>query len=763
MKPVGDGRKARDYTHGFKALANSSVSCKVYTFLLMVKRRRRKAFMSVEVSGEIPFRPPIFAYAGVVRDFAVREIILQKSRLFLWFPVFLSLGIALYFSLPAEPPMILGLAAFAFALAGLIVSAGEKRVFMLAVFLAASGFASAQLRTYSVYTPILEKEIGARLVHGRIEVIEGMEDGAGSRLLLSGVQIEKMTPEETPVRVRLSVRSDEGLQVGQRIRALAGLGPPSPPLQPGAFDFQRYMFFQRIGALGFAYKQPQVIGEPSVRQNFIERIRVAIDRRIEAHLPYPEAAVAMALTTGRRAAISEEANDAITAAGLAHILSISGLHIGIVSGIVFFLSRLLMVCIPGFGLRQPVKKYAAILAFMAAAFYTLLAGATIPTQRSLIMVGIALFAIIVDRSPLSIRLVAFAAFAVLLFAPESLMSASFQMSFAAVAGLVMVFDYLRPWMSAWHRQAGLTKRAALYLLSVSLTTVIATVATAPFTIFHFQQFQIYGVIANALAVPLSAFVIMPAAVLALVLMPFGLEQWPLVAMGAGVDAMIDISVWVAALPYALVKIPAPPPAALPCFMAGIMLLFLVKGVLRYAAVVPLIACILMIAAWRQPDIVVAPGFDLAGVRAEDGSLYVSSLRREKFVREKWESNYGLQEGSALAWPKEGQAGPLNCDEAACRAEINGKRVSFLKNPGVVEEECRWAALALSFNPVNKRDCGVPVIDKFTVLDEGAQAVWLGDAITIQNAEKIRGVRPWSSGNETFSGRSASGSRAGPGF
>lgn len=728
----------------------------------MVRRRRRKAFMSAEVSGEIPLRTPIAVYAGMAREFIAPELVRQKPRLFLWFPVFLSLGIALYFSLPAEPPMILGLAAFALSLAGLVVSEGEKRVFMLAVFLAATGFAASQLRTYSVYTPILEKEIGARLVSGRIEVIEGMEDGAGSRLLLSGVQVEKMAPEDTPVRVRVSVRKDEGLQVGQRVRVLAGLGPPSPPLQPGAFDFQRYMFFQQIGALGFAYKQPDVIGEPSVRQNFIERIRVAIDRRIEAYLPYPEAAVAMALTTGRRAAISEEANDAMTAAGLAHILSISGLHIGIVSGIVFFLSRLLMVCIPGFGVRRPVKKYAAVLAFMAAAFYTLLAGATIPTQRSLIMVGIALFAIIVDRSPLSIRLVAFAAFAVLLAAPESLMSASFQMSFAAVAGLVMVFDYLRPWMSAWHRQAGVTKRAALYLLSVSLTTVIATVATAPFTIFHFQQFQIYGVIANALAVPLSAFVIMPAAVMALVLMPFGLEHWPLLAMGAGVDAMIDISVWVAALPHALVKIPAPPPAALPCFMAGMFLLFLVKGVFRYAALMPIMACVVMVAAWRQPDIVIAPGFELAAVKAED-NLYVSSLRREEFIREKWESNYGMQEGTALAWPKEGQAGPLHCDEAACRAEIHGRRVSFLKNPGVIEEECHWAALVLSFSPVKKYGCAALVIDKFTALDSGTQAVWLGDAVTIQNDEEIRGNRPWSSGNKNFSGRSASGSRAGPGF
>lgn len=728
----------------------------------MVRRRRRKAFMSVEVSGEIPFRTPVSVYAGMARDFVARELILQKPRLFLWFPVFLSLGIALYFSLPAEPPVILGMAAFVVSLAALVITA-ERRVLMLAIFLAATGFAAAQVRTYLVYTPILKKETGAKLVSGTIEMIESMEDGKGSRIVLSRVQIEKMEPSETPVRVRLSVRKDEGLQVGQRIRVLAGLGPPSPPVAPGAFDFQRHMYFQRIGALGFAFKPPQVIGESARRDDLIERIRVSIDRRIAAKLSYPEAAVAEALITGRRAAISEETNDAITAAGLAHILSISGLHISFVTGIIFFITRLVMVLIPGFALRYPVKKYAAGIAFAGAVFYTLLAGATVPTQRSLIMVGIALLAVVMDRSPISIRLVAFAALAVLIVAPESLVSASFQMSFAAVAALVAGFDYLRPWLTNWYRNAGFLKKAALYVLGTCLTTVIATVATAPFTVFHFQQFAVYGLIGNALAVPLSAFVIMPAAVLALVLMPFGLEHVPLVLMGWGVDAMIDISVWVAALPHAMVKIPAPPAEALPCFAAGALLLFLIRGRARYAALGLLFVSAVSILSYRQPDIIVAPEFELAAVKEPGRALYVSTLRRGEFVREKWESSYGFQEGEALGWPEEGQDGPLNCDEAACRVEIDGQRVSFLKGPGAIAEECHWASVVLSFNPVKDYWCGARVIDKFDVLDHGAHAVWLDQSIKITNAEEMRGVRPWSSGNESFSGRIASDSRAGPGF
>jgi competence protein ComEC len=717
--------------------------------------------MSVEVSGEITVRSPLWGYLRMARDFAVRETALQKSRLFLWFPVFLSFGIAVYFVLPAEPPLTLGLAALTMALAALILAQGQSRVFWLTVFLIASGFACAQVRTHFVHTPILEKDIGAAVVSGRIETIEDAEDGKGSRLVLSRVQIEDLTPDETPVKIRLSVRADEGLQIGQRIRVLAGLGPPSPPVAPGAFDFQRYMYFQRIGALGFAFKKPDIIGGAS-SESPIERVRVAIDRRIAAALPFPEAAIASALTTGRRAAISDEANDAITAAGLAHILSISGLHIGLVSGIIFFVTRLLMVCIPGLALRAPVKKYAAVLAFIGAAFYTLLAGASIPAQRSLIMVGIALFAIIVDRSPISMRLVAFAAFAVLLVAPESLISASFQMSFAAVAGLVMVFDYLREPLAGFYRNAGFVRKAALYVLGICLTTVIATVATAPFTIFHFQQLAIYGVIGNALAVPLSAFVIMPAAVLAAVLMPFGLEFWPLQVMGSGITGMIDISEWVAAMPHALLKIPAPQPEALPCFAAAILFVFLIKGYGRLVALIPLGAVVLLVAAHRQPDILVSPRFEIASLKDPSGSLYVSSMRKEKFVREKWESLYGLHPDTALAWPREGGEGILHCDEQACRAEVRGKRASFLKTPSVSAEECAWADIVLSFDPV-KTSCGVPVIDKFDAIDNGAYAVWLGDSVVIQDAEVQRGKRPWSSANKIFNDRSASGSRAGPGF
>lgn len=714
------------------------------------------------VSEEIGLRTGWLEKFRPSADFLAREAALQKPRLFLWFPVFLSFGIAAYFSLRAEPPVILTVAAVLIAMALFYLAGARHRTPCFLALLVVTGFAAAQARTHLIYTPILKKEISPVMVGGRIELIEEMEGGKGSRVVLRDVQIEGLGPEDTPRKIRLSVRKDDGLLAGQRIRLLAGIGPPSPPLNPGGFDFQRYMFFQGIGGLGFAFNAPEIIGDADASGDFIEDVRVAIDRRIAASMPHPEAAVAMALITGRRAAISDEANDAISAAGLAHILSISGLHIGLVSGIIFFVARLLMVCIPGFALRFPAKKYAAVFAFAGAAFYTMLAGATVPTQRSLIMIGIALFAVIVDRSPLSIRLVAFAALMVLLVSPESLTTASFQMSFGAVAALVVVFDWLRPWLSAQYRAAGMVKKAALYFIGVCLTTIIATLATAPLTAFHFQQLAIYGVVGNGLAVPLSSFVIMPAAVLGVLAMPLGLEHWPLTAMEWGVKGMIDISYWVAGLPHALVKIPAPPGIVLPLFVLGIVCLFLWRGRLRCAALLPVMAA--MVIAWNhQPaDILVSPRFDIVAVKDSSG-FYVSSLRKEKFIREKWESLYGLVKDESQGWPKEGGIGPLRCDEAACRAELHGQHVSFLRNPSALAEECVWADVILSFDPVKTERCNVPVIDKFDAIDNGAYGVWLGPQIKITSAQEARGSRPWSGAALISNDKSASGSPAGPGF
>lgn len=678
----------------------------------------------------------------------VEECALQRERLFLWAPVSLACGIGLYFALPAEPPFWPGIAAVLAGMFFLVLcrkNPGMSASLFLLVLVAA-GFAAAQVRTAGVYTPILQKKLGPVEVTGTIEIIEELEGGKGRRLLLRDLAIEKLSPRETPVKIRLTMRRDEDFILGQRVKVLAQLNPPSAPVVPGGFDFQRYMYFQRIGAVGFIYKKIDIVGPAHSRlYDRLENLRNHIAERMKAVIGPGEAPMSIAFVNGQRAGISAADNDAMQDAGLAHLISISGIHIGLFSAFVFFVSRLLMACVPGLALKRPIKKYAAVLGFLAAAFYTVLAGSSIPTLRTLIMVGLAYLAIILDRSPLSLRLVAFAASVLLLLAPESLVSASFQMSFAAVACLILFFESFRPWWSEWHRQSGYLKRIGLYFAGVFLTTIIATLATAPFSVFHFQRLTVYGLLGNALAVPLTTFVIMPAIVMALLLMPFGMEYPALKILGAGMAGVLEIAHEISALPHAVVHVLSVPLGALVLFVGGVGFMGLWQGRLKYLGVLPLMACLFVIVSSRPPDILVSRDFTLSGYRAGNGSLHISSRRRDRFSIENWERMLGLAPGSAVVWPREGREDAMACDAGACRLELKGHKISFVKTMKVLPEECRWAEMVISSGVVEGPVCpGLMVRDKLDGLRFGAHAVWLEPhEIFVRTSEQERGVRPWS--------------------
>lgn len=678
----------------------------------------------------------------------LEELYAQKPYVFLWTPVFVALGIGAYFSLPVEPPFALGVflcLAYA-ALVALFSARPVLQKIILFALLVALGFCAAQVRTMRVYTPILSEDMAPITLRGRIAAIEDQDEGSG-RLVLEDIEIEDVPPDETPRRIRIRTRSDDGLAVGQRIETLAGLHQPSAPVIPGGFDFQRYLFFQGIGAVGFIYKEITVLEDTRVSSfgQMVERLRRTIAMRIESAVPHPEAGIVIALMTGRKTAIAEEDNEAMRAAGLAHMLAISGLHVGLFSGAIFFIMRLLMACVPGMALHHPIKKYAAVLAVMAAAGYMLLAGASIPSQRALLMTSVVFLAIILDRSPISLRLVAFAALVVLLLFPESLLSASFHMSFAAVTGLIVFYDRLRPVWSAWHRRAGIGRRAALYFAGVCMTTVVATFATAPFALFHFNQLAVYGLIGNLLCVPILAFVIMPLIVGALFLMPFGLAYPVFVLMDYGVRAVLDVARWVESLPHAVLHMPSWPLSALVLIVGGTLFMMLWQGRFRWGGIVPLVVASVLIGRYQLPDILVAPDIRLVAVADKsDGSFYVSTRRSARFVRENWMESFGLEEGEETRFPKEGEDGPIKCDEFACRIALGGKTVSYMRSPLVQARECAEADIVISTEPL--RDCYPQeriAIDLFDVHHKGAHALWLsGDAVRLETSADPRGRRPW---------------------
>ena len=409
------------------------------------------------------------------------EITAQKARLFLWFPVCFATGIAIYFGLKSEPVLWSGAVSSALLIACVIIlfkvqsdTVFRKIILLIlgAGVLASLGFTVAQFRSHYVYTPMLLKKMSPVGVEGVIDSIEPLGKKDGSRVVLSDVKIERLSEDKTPRKIRLKIRKDDGLKAGQQIKILAGLNPASPPVSPGAFDFQRMAYFKGLGAVGFSYTTPEILEDASDKLLSLKNIRQKLSDRISAQTAEPQQSVVIALMTGQRGAITDDNWQALRQSGLAHLLAISGLHVGMVAGVLFFFSRFLMACSARLALHYPIKKYAAVLALIGALLYTLMVGATVPTQRALMMTGLVMVAIMLDRSPFSLRLVALAALVVLFFSPESLTSVSFQMSFAAVSALIFFYEWLRPYWSGLNRKSGFIRRITLYFVGISLTTLV---------------------------------------------------------------------------------------------------------------------------------------------------------------------------------------------------------------------------------------------------------------------------------------------------
>lgn len=684
-------------------------------------------------------------------------ILAQRERFFLWTPILLACGVGLYFALPFEPDWRSVSGSFVL-LCSLYVIARNKinselcRAIFIAGLIVMAGILAGQARTHFVHTPLLGKPTGAVMLQARVLEVESLEGKSDKRLLLGDVSIEDMPPEQTPRKVRLRLRKDPGVKVGERVELLASLMPLSSPTLPGGFDFQRYFYFQGIGAVGFIMRFERVLEDAKNSWFSIQFLRQVILQKIEAALEGPQSGIVSALMINEVSSIAEEDHEAMRVSGLAHMLSISGLHVVLVAGGIFFAVRLGLAGM-GLALHHPVKKYAAILGFAAAIFYMLLAGSNIPVQRSVLMTGVVFLAMIFDRFPFSLRLVAFAALVVLAVAPDSILSPSFQMSFAAVTALVWFYETTRDVWARLARDGGWIVNTALYFGGICATSIIASLATAPFGIYHFQTFGVYSLPANLFGVPVLSFLVMPAGVIALVAMPLGLEYWPLQVMGWGAGFILEIAHWAASLPYASIKLQVIPFAAFISFVIAVLWAMLAMGRLKIAAAIPLLFSIGFLVVSRPPDILIAADGKLSGIVIEDGRLALSTKRREKFTAEAWESVLAQEKGTAIDW-KEAQ---IPCDELGCRFEKAGYKIAFSERPEAQAVDCLWATAVIASYGIED-DCPAPiVIDRRDTFYRGAHAIWLENPPRFESAGQYRGQRPWV--GRKFSGRSSDKSAA----
>ena len=549
------------------------------------------------------------------------------GRLLPWLPICFGSGVVLYFAADREPALWAGAPlAAALALAAFFARARPIAFpLLLGVMAVAAGFGIATLRTARIAHPILQHTAWNIPISGFVEVRESREKT--DRIVVRVHTIDGRL-RDAPERVRLSVKKHTAPLVGAFVEFKARLNPPLRPLRPGGYDFSRDLYFQQIGATGFvtgAIKTVDPPVAPGARQRYatlIYQMREVIDSRIRAALSGDNAAIASALLTGTRDAISTPVNDAMFISGLGHVLSISGYHMAVVAGVVFFTIRALLALIPMLAMRHPIKKWAAFGALVAAFYYLLLSGAEVATQRSFIMTGIILTGVMLDRAALTMRNLALAALLVMLLYPEAVAHPSFQMSFAATLGLIAAYERSIPWMRAG-ADTPLGARIALWggreIVALVIVSLAAGCATMPYVGFHFHRLGPYGVLANLLAMPIVSAFVMPAGLLALVALPFGFDAplWKL--MGLGIDWMIWVTQFVANLPGAIGRITAFGTGPLLLCTAGLLVLGILRSPLRFVGAGGILLATLWALRVPLPDVYVADRGDLVAVRGASGN------------------------------------------------------------------------------------------------------------------------------------------------
>lgn len=525
--------------------------------VLADSRIRRPASLSLGDVARLMERLP-----AQVRRLLEEEV--AHGHAFLFVPVLVGAGAVFWFTLPRDPPAQIPLVLFvAFAIATIVVQqrSGRLPLLLFAPALVLAGMALAQFETWRHATVILDSPVTTTIA-GEVHRREPAGEGRW-RYFIRVQQTEQPTLRRPPRDVVLLARGKHRpFEAGAAIRGRARLSPPSGPALPGLNDFAFRSFHDGIGAIGFFYGAPQA-AVPSqdaaldwgrALERWIFSLRSMIADRIRSVVPGDAGAFAAAIVTDERRAISRETAEALRISGLAHIVAISGLNMALAAGIFFVGLRSCLCLFTGFAQAWPVKKIAATGALLMATAYYLVSGFAVSAERAYLMMAVMLIAVWFDRAAISLRNIALAALIMLAMAPSEIMGPSFQMSFAATAALVAGYAYwsrrgagedsepsifargrLAPMLTGWHWMAG-----------IFATSLIGGLSTAIYSMEHFHRLAGYGLAANLAVMPIISFVVMPAGLLGMLLMPLGLDAPLLKLMGLGLEAVIAVAKHVAA-------------------------------------------------------------------------------------------------------------------------------------------------------------------------------------------------------------------------
>jgi competence protein ComEC len=696
-----------------------------------------------------------FAFVNPLSAF-IENFERERARWPYWLPVALAAGIVAYFLLPLEPNIWILTLTPVLALAAWVARpvSWPLAIILFVLTFISLGFSAAIIETRIDERPMLDAQLPVLPISGRVASTDIMPDGI--RLTLTHPHIGDLAADATPEKVRVKFNEltlDDAPPTGADVSFMGQLTGFSEPVAPHALDSREQAYFKHLGGVGWSTGAITVIAPTplvsSWRERFslaLERTRKTLARHVYERLPGDVAAMTAARLNGEQMGITSASIEAMRIAGLAHLLSTSGFHVTIMGLLIYFPLRMLLALSPWLALRYPIKKWAAGAAIVSALGYTFLVGSQAATLRSMIMVGLAMLAIAFDRRAAPMRLVLLSAGICLLLAPDALMGPSFQMSFAAVFCLIAANPLAWDWtggdfsnfMPEWF------KSFAAHFWGIARTSLIATAATTPFALYHFQSFSLYGFIANMIAIPLTSFLVMPSILLAYVTAPFGYDGIFIDMAGLGVALTIRIAKTVAALPHSIIYWPAMPGYALIAVVLGGLWLCLWRRKWRYLGLFPIIFGMMYPLYTPQPDFFVSPSGKVWAARLGDGRLAVSNVKREKFAVLQWQElmgNVGIIDAKALP-PDNGQ---IACDAKGCVYRHNSFVVAMPFKETAALEDCEHADIVIA--PFIVNECAAKnVIDAEALKLRGAHAIYFsGDALRIDFARAGRGKRPWSVG------------------
>lgn len=627
-----------------------------------------------------------------VQQFLISKLHEEYDRLFLWAPVLLSLGIAGYFCFPFELPLYI--AVFAWMMVGMLTyllrANFTGKIASTAIFVLITGFLLTQLKTQWLATPMITEKVEEVTLRGFVEGVE--QRPKNIRVTLIKLQFETWPEtQEKPDKIRLTFGKDGSLlEPGQSIQVRATLLPARGPVATGAYDFAMRSYFEGLGAVGSAVDASVILNKQEI--SFLAYVRHELNTILRDKMPGLTGAVACALITGDRSGIPDKVRQQFADSGIAHILAISGLHLSIIAGLVFLIVRRGLCLFPRVALNWETKKWAAAISILFTFGYLLLCNGATPAMRAFYMTGLVMMAIILDRAALTLRNVALAAIFILVLWPEVLLNPSFQMSFAAVTALIAAYERYRGSISVFTLSQYHMPNSVRYGVGIMLTTLIASLATAPYTIYTFNRFAVHAIEANLIAIPLTTFWIMPAALVSVLALPFGLADYPLIFMGWGIDVLIHIAESVSSWPFAVVMVSQMSGWLIGGVTLGCLWLIIWKTPWRWSGLVPVFTCLIFMFWTKTPDVFLSKESGLIGLRDGD-TLWLNDATRSYYTSDTWRQLAGLHLKKDL-----NEHPNFTCDEKGCYGILHGQTISLSKGWRQGPKKCATLMLSLSYIP-----------------------------------------------------------------